>query len=198
MRWYTRALRIPSLIGKLPTGERIWGGPYTLPQVGVAGGIVVVGAVTMSWWGPLLYSGAFAFFVNWAALFASAAVGGYAVRYLPSSTISPLLLVAGSARLACRPRTRAPRWAGRVLAPGGPYRVRARWLSAERGLLPSAGDRQEAPPTAADPVEPDVWSGPAVGGVGCDVAPECPPVAQAGGVDSPGKKLAGLLARSAR
>lgn len=204
MRWYTRALRIPRLIGKLPSGERIKGGPYRLSQAVVAGGIVAVGAVTMSWWGPLLSGAGPSFFVNWGTLLGVAAAAGYAIRYMPSSTVSPLLLVSGSARLAMRPGARAPRWAGRALDPGGPARVRARWLvagcaagTASLGVLHAVG--------AGTPgrVEHAEWSGPAEGGVGCDVGLQASPARRpaapsdagaGGGVGSPREKLAGLLA----
>jgi hypothetical protein len=33
-KFYTKARRIPMLVGKLPSGGRIWGGPYTITQVG--------------------------------------------------------------------------------------------------------------------------------------------------------------------
>ncbi|MFD2794001.1 hypothetical protein ACFS27_10630 [Promicromonospora vindobonensis] len=38
-KFYTKARRIPMLVGKLPSGGRIWGGPYTITQVG-AGALV--------------------------------------------------------------------------------------------------------------------------------------------------------------
>lgn len=33
-KFYTRARRIPMLVGKMPSGGRIWGGPYTITQIG--------------------------------------------------------------------------------------------------------------------------------------------------------------------
>ncbi|RPF19483.1 hypothetical protein EDD34_0031 [Myceligenerans xiligouense] len=38
-KFYTRARRIPMLVGKMPSGGRIWGGPYTITQIG-AGALV--------------------------------------------------------------------------------------------------------------------------------------------------------------
>ena len=38
-KFYTKARRIPMLVGKLPSGGRIWGGPYTITQV-AAGALV--------------------------------------------------------------------------------------------------------------------------------------------------------------
>lgn len=52
LRWYTTARRgLPILIGKLPKGERIWGGPYTLGQLAAFGVTLVLGQVTMGLWG---------------------------------------------------------------------------------------------------------------------------------------------------
>lgn len=41
-KFYTRARRIPMLVGKMPSGGRIWGGPYTITQIGAG---FVVGLV---------------------------------------------------------------------------------------------------------------------------------------------------------
>jgi hypothetical protein len=38
VKFYTKARRIPTLIGKMPSGGKIWGGPYTMTQ-GVVGGV---------------------------------------------------------------------------------------------------------------------------------------------------------------
>ena len=32
-KFYTRGLKIPTLVGRLTDGTRIWGGPYTIPQL---------------------------------------------------------------------------------------------------------------------------------------------------------------------
>lgn len=32
-KFYTRGLKIPTLVGRLNDGTRIWGGPYTIPQL---------------------------------------------------------------------------------------------------------------------------------------------------------------------
>lgn len=43
-KFYTSARRFPILFGKLPNGGRVWGGPYTLVQVGVG-----TGAIALCW-----------------------------------------------------------------------------------------------------------------------------------------------------
>lgn len=50
VKWYTRARRFPQLIGKLPDGRRIWGGPYTYTQVIAGAVLIVVLAKTASIW----------------------------------------------------------------------------------------------------------------------------------------------------
>ncbi|OIV37011.1 hypothetical protein BIV57_13565 [Mangrovactinospora gilvigrisea] len=50
-RCYTRARRRPPVIGQVPGGGRIPGGPYTLTQVAVMAGMAAVMALTQSLWG---------------------------------------------------------------------------------------------------------------------------------------------------
>ncbi len=72
-RFYTAARRVPVLIGKI-NGTRIWGGPYTLTQLGVGGLVLWVGYQTISLWGAgfvplvrLIVLVGVAFGVTWAA-----------------------------------------------------------------------------------------------------------------------------------
>lgn len=51
MRWFTHALRVPTLIGKPPGGGHYPGGPYSVTQVLGAIGLFVTGQMTMSVWG---------------------------------------------------------------------------------------------------------------------------------------------------
>lgn len=51
LRWYTRARRIPRLIGKAPGGGHYPGGPYTLTQAGGAAVVLLGGQATMDLWG---------------------------------------------------------------------------------------------------------------------------------------------------
>jgi len=57
-RSYTRARRFPLVIGKLPGGGRILGGPYTMTQVGVMVAAIVVLRVTAPIWAHLSYGDA--------------------------------------------------------------------------------------------------------------------------------------------
>lgn len=89
-RWYTSALKIPRLIGKLPSGERLWGGPYTLTQGTVGVGVFIVGFKTMGWWG---YSN---LLINGITLLAVSATALFLVGMIPSNGVNPAVLIQGS------------------------------------------------------------------------------------------------------
>lgn len=97
-RWYTSALRIPRLIGKLPSGERIWGGPYTVAQVVVAVAVLIVGFKTMGLWG---YSN---LLVNGTTLLGVSAAALVLAGQIPSTGTNPAVLIQGSlTQLSRRP-----------------------------------------------------------------------------------------------
>lgn len=104
LRWYTSALRIPRLIGKLTSGERIWGGPYTLTQAAVGVAALVIGVKTMPWWGPLhlLGEGLVGFVGNWTVVagvaFALVKVSGS----IPTSRVNAGLALRGGTRQLTR------------------------------------------------------------------------------------------------
>ncbi|MGW2182694.1 hypothetical protein ACWCXX_32365 [Streptomyces sp. NPDC001732] len=97
-RCYTRARRHPLMIGKWPGGRgRIWGGPYTVPQI-------VVLAVSLA--GLVLTRGVWAHFglFNYAI-----AIGGpyglsLLVRHIRVDGRNPLAVAASTASLVARPR----------------------------------------------------------------------------------------------
>lgn len=143
MRWYTRALKIPRLIGKLPSGERIKGGPYRQSQLVTAGGLVLIGQPTMRWWGH------WGFFGNWGILLGVAAAAGVAAKYIPTGTVNPLQIAVGALRLAGRPRTGL--WCGRPASVGAaPTRVIAR-VTTSTAPPPTVGRAAPAPPTIPPP-----------------------------------------------
>lgn len=110
-RFYTRSRRFPKMVGRLPDGTRIWGGPYTPVQF-LAGGVVLLGAlITRSWWGfdgSLLFDLPVAVGMAWGA--------AYLTGRIPV-TKRNLLSIIGGAITAVR----APR-AGRYRA--APIRLR--------------------------------------------------------------------------
>lgn len=72
-KFFTRAMKIPLMVGRLIDGTRLWGGPYTVPQL-VAGGI----ALLVLWQ-------AFAWFFSTGLIFTDAILvifGAWGVAYL--------------------------------------------------------------------------------------------------------------------
>ncbi len=53
VRFYTRGRRIPFMLGRLPDGTRLWGGPYTSVQAVGAGATLAVLWLTLPLWGRL-------------------------------------------------------------------------------------------------------------------------------------------------
>lgn len=148
MRWYTRALKIPRLIGKLPSGERIKGGPYRQSQLFTVVAIVILGHLTMRWWG---FGG---FFTNWGSLLIVAGLAGAAAKYAPIGTVNPVVVAGGAARMVGG--TRAARWCGQRLQtrPHGPAAARFTLTHALTG--PTAAPEPTAPAPAAPPPRPAV------------------------------------------
>lgn len=50
-RFYTAARRFKQVLGSLPDGTKIPGGPYTYGQVGILAGVLIVGWITRGIWG---------------------------------------------------------------------------------------------------------------------------------------------------
>lgn len=96
-KFYTKARRIPMLVGKLPSGGRIWGGPYTITQVGA--GAVVAFALwkTAPLWAQL------GGFMN--IVVAVGVVVGvvWATGKLPSTGRNPVVLVMDAMNLTSSP-----------------------------------------------------------------------------------------------
>lgn len=113
---YTRARRFPLVIGKLPQGGRIIGGPYTLAQVAVMVATVIGLLITAPIWAHLGYADV--------AVYAALPYGaGFAVRKARIEGRDPLRAGLGAltalgtptgGRMRGRPyRTPAPRLGGR-------------------------------------------------------------------------------------
>lgn len=124
LKWYTRGLRIPRFIGKLPTGEQIKGGPYPVSQVVAFAVVVVLGAYSMPLWGPYAAQGAFAFVGNALIILGCAGVVSFIVRLLPQTAVSPAAMAAGGARSVSGSGRMTHR--GRPLHLGRPQQVRGR------------------------------------------------------------------------
>jgi hypothetical protein len=96
-KFYTKARRIPMLVGKLPSGGRIWGGPYTITQVGA--GAVVAFALwkTAPLWAQL------GGFMNIAVAVGLVVGVVWATGKLPSSGRNPVAFVMDAMNLTSSP-----------------------------------------------------------------------------------------------
>lgn len=123
-RWYTRALKIPILIGRLPSGEYLWRGPYTLSQAISAGAALLLCVSTMSWWGPLeLFGrGIVGFLGNWVAAAGCAVCVGWVGGRIAKEGSHPLHALVGATSLLTASRTGV--WGGAPLPTGRPHQRR--------------------------------------------------------------------------
>lgn len=78
-RFFTIARKFPILIGKLPNGGRIWGGPYTMGQAVIGMTALIVGWNTRSWWSTHSIVG------DLGILVAVAAASVFLARKIPST-----------------------------------------------------------------------------------------------------------------
>jgi len=78
-RFFTIARKFPILIGKLPNGGRIWGGPYTMGQAVIGMTALIVGWNTRSWWSTQSIVG------DLGILVAVAATSVFLARKIPST-----------------------------------------------------------------------------------------------------------------
>ncbi|MGP5319146.1 hypothetical protein ACTXMB_14540 [Arthrobacter rhombi] len=91
--------RVPIMFGRLPSGERIWGGPYTGAQLMTAFASLFIGIKTMNLWG----TGSFLASLVILAMFIGGAV--YVAGRLRSVRGNPLVLVEGWGRSMVAPKT---------------------------------------------------------------------------------------------
>lgn len=127
-RFYTRSRKFPRMIGRLPEGTRIWGGPYTFAQLGAA---MMAGALVLSL-RPVLSTGSIVLDLLIAAGVAWAAASG--ARVVPTSPLNPAVVAGAVLCSAFGPRLGVYR--GRAVRHPRPKRVplsgafRARHLGA--------------------------------------------------------------------
>lgn len=115
VRWYTRARKFPQLIGRTPDGTRLWGGPYTITQVVIAGALLAVGWQTTAVWARFGFTGNVVFA---GAVFA---VVIWSVGKIPVGSRNPLSVAAGVCRALLAPQTGRTR--GAVVRIRRPHRV---------------------------------------------------------------------------
>src|SRR5690606_4843782 len=136
VKYYTRARKFPQLLGRMPDGTKIPGGPYTVQQLIVAITIIVIGGMSIDTWGV------FGFFGNLALLFGSAFGAVFLIGRLPMNGRNPFYALIGLFRAIGAPST--GRYQGRPIR-----RRRARRLTHRVVVL--IGDPPGAPAVAAGP-----------------------------------------------
>lgn len=110
-RFYTSARRFKQVLGSLPDGTKIPGGPYTYTQIAVIVGTFIVGWITRGVWSLGSAIGDF-------ALLIVISVGlGFLIARMPSSRRSPLRMLGSMVALLAHP------------GPGGNWKGRAMKLS---------------------------------------------------------------------
>lgn len=154
LRWYTPALRIPKFLGKLPSGERLPGGPYTQAQGAVFAVVVVAAGSTLQWWRPLLPEGQLWGLGAYLVVIVAALAAGLAARFAPRTSMNPLTILGGVVQQVRRgvgpdrrPWPRAVRGSITITAPA-PAPVRAA-APARTAAAPSVTASRSAQPSRA-------------------------------------------------
>ena len=97
-RFYTRSRRFPRMVGRLPEGTKIWGGPYSFTQLGIGLATAAVLIATRGVWGlgSIVLDLALIAAGSWGAAFAG--------RLIPLSNVSPVVLAATAFGAVAAPR----------------------------------------------------------------------------------------------
>jgi len=160
LRWYTRARKLPRLIGKLPGGGQIIGGPYTPVQFVGAAAVIVVGNKTMGLWG--MWSG----LVNYVILGVAAIATLFGLGLVKSTGRNPL--TAGFSLASALVAPRLGRYRGKAVKMPKPHRVSSRVVCPVRAsgaptLEVAAVTAQEHDePVVAAPAHEELVSEPAI------------------------------------
>lgn len=107
-RFYTSARRFKQVLGSLPDGTKIPGGPYTYTQIGVMLATFVLGWLTRGIWGTDSAIG------DLIILIAVAFGLGFIISRMPQSRRNPLKLLASTIALFTHPGA-GGRWRGRPM-----------------------------------------------------------------------------------
>lgn len=151
LRWYTRALKIPQLIGKLPSGERIKGGPYRPVQLISGLVVLVIGVWTMSWWGSFTGTGILGTGLRILIVVALAVITALLAKNVPLGMISPTVYLGGVGRQLGR--SSGYRLNGTRYRPKRPTRHTLRADVGRRAVVPAA-TAQEQPAVRDTPAPP--------------------------------------------
>lgn len=115
VKYYTRARKFPQLLGRMPDGTKIPGGPYTVQQLLAAIAILVIGGMTIDTWGV------FGTFGNAAVLFGAAFGAVFVIGRLPMNGRNPFFALIGLYRAINAPVT--GRYQGRPIRFRRPRKV---------------------------------------------------------------------------
>lgn len=115
VKYYTRPRKIQHLVGRLPDGTRLPGGPYTLTQVAGAAGVLFVGAKTIDVWG--IFGG----LVDIGLLLAAAVAALFLLGRMRTGTRGPVAALMGGYSAIAAPRFGEMN--GRAVAPKRPRHV---------------------------------------------------------------------------
>ncbi len=128
VRFHTRGVRFPRLIGKTADGTRLPGGPYTITQVVATVTVFIAGQWTRPVWGGNGLTS------DYLALVAVAVVVGFALRHATFGPRDPVTTAIAVIGLYLAPRT--GRLGGRGVRRPAPSRVTAgpRWQLATEGV----------------------------------------------------------------
>lgn len=129
VKYFTRARKFPMLLGRMPDGTKIPGGPYTVQQLLAAIAVLTGGSLSMGWWG--IFGG-----IGNVVLLLGAAFGAvFVVGRIPLHGRNPFYAVAGLYRAMNAPST--GRYQGRPIRLRRPRRVRHA-VNVYLGALPGA------------------------------------------------------------
>lgn len=151
LEWFTQARKIPELIGKLPSGERIKGGPYRPIQL-ILGFIVLVGGhLSMRWWSGVGGTGVYGIGLRYLIVISAAVTVTVLSRQIPLTMISPILVVDGAMRQSMRGSGIS--WAGHpVTIERHPQQVRSPRVTVQQHTPRASTTEPETPaPTRARP-----------------------------------------------
>lgn len=146
VQWFNAARRIPTLIGKLPSGEQIWGGPYRASQAVTGLVVTLVAFATRGLWGSLIAGpGLAGMATTMVACLVLGGVAGWGAGRLPLGA-NPLLEIQSAASQGTA--ATGWRWSNSRLRVQDTYRLRTRprLLSTADMILPT--------PTPAPVIDP--------------------------------------------
>lgn len=151
LEWFTQARTIPELIGKLPSGERIKGGPYRPIQLILGFIVLVAGHLSMRWWSGVGGTGVYGTGLRYLMVVGAAVAVTVLSRQIPLTLISPIMVVDGAVRQSVRGSGIS--WAGHpVTLERHPQQVRSpRVATQQRAPRASTAGSETPAPARSEP-----------------------------------------------